>query len=77
MDSNNVDHYPLMELYIPLFGDVNHDRRINIKDVALAVLAFNSFPGKSRWNPDADIDNSGRVDMRDLVMIILNFNQHE
>jgi parallel beta-helix repeat protein len=77
MDAENVDHYPLMELYTRLLGDVNHDRRINIKDVALAVLAFNSFPGSSRWNPDADIDNSGHVDMRDLVLIVLNFNKHE
>lgn len=58
-------------------GDVNSDKVIDMKDVATGVLSFNSMPGSSRWNSNADLDNSGRVDMRDLTIIAHNFNQHE
>jgi hypothetical protein len=77
IDVDNVDHYPLMRPYGVLLGDVNGDGKVNLKDVMVAVQAFNSFPGTPRWNVAADLDNSGRVDMRDLVLIVLNFNKHE
>jgi hypothetical protein len=48
-----------------------------MKDVSDAILAFNSAPGSSRWNPNADIDANGRVDMRDILTIAINFGQHE
>jgi hypothetical protein len=64
--------------YSVLFqGDVNNDGVVNMRDISDAILAFNSFPGTPRWNPNADIDNSGRVDMRDIVIIVLNFGRHE
>ncbi len=56
-----------------LLGDVNNDGTVDMKDVALVVLAFNSFPNTPRWNKSADVDSSGRVDTRDLVIVILNF----
>jgi hypothetical protein len=64
--------------YSTLFqGDVNRDGLVNMRDISDAILAFNSFHGTARWNPDADVDNSGRVDMRDIVIIVLNFGRHE
>jgi parallel beta-helix repeat protein len=77
IDGNNTDRYPLTKPYVALLGDVNGDRKVDLKDVCAAVQAFNSFPGQPRWNTDADVDHSGRVDMRDIVMIVLNFNHHE
>lgn len=58
------------------FGDVNFDGTVDMKDVGVAILAFNSFRGTSRWNPYADLDNSGHVDMRDIVLIVLDFGKH-
>jgi parallel beta-helix repeat protein len=75
IDASNADRYPSMKPYVALVGDVNEDGKVDIKDVMLAVQAFNSFSGQPRWNPDADVDHSGRVDMRDIVLIVLNFNK--
>jgi parallel beta-helix repeat protein len=58
-------------------GDINADGTVNMKDVATAVLAFNSFPGQPRWNYHADLDSSGRVDTRDILIILLNYGKHE
>lgn len=57
-------------------ADVNNDGAVGIKDVAEAVAAFNSFPGKPNWNPYADLNNDGTVNTRDIVIIIFNFNKH-
>jgi len=57
-------------------ADVNNDGTVNMKDIADAVSAFNSFPGKSNWNPYADLNNDGTVNMRDIAIIIFNFNKH-
>lgn len=59
---------------VGMLGDVNHDGKVDMKDVALAVAAFNSFPGTARWNPYADVDNNGRVDTRDILIIVNNFH---
>lgn len=72
MPFTTVDgHYILSQP--PLKGDVNNDGIVNMQDIYMAVIAFNSFPGKSNWNPNADIDGNGHVDMRDIVTIIMNF----
>jgi hypothetical protein len=54
-------------------GDVNGDTVVDMKDVSLAVAAFNSYIGSAQWNYYADVDGDGRVDMRDIVIIVLNF----
>jgi len=80
IDANNTDRYPLMNQYVArlrLLGDVNDDGMVNMRDVLMAVQAFNSFRGYPRWNIDADLDGSGRVDMKDILTIVLNFNKHE
>jgi hypothetical protein len=60
-----------------IYGDVNNDGTVNMKDISDAVLAFNSFPlSSSRWNPRADLDENGHVDMRDIVIVVLNFGKH-
>lgn len=71
--SNNNDTY---ESLIHLFGlgDINNDGTVNMKDVMIAILAFNSFPDTARWNPNADIDSNGHIDMRDILLIVLHFN---
>jgi hypothetical protein len=60
---------------VRILGDVNGDGIVNMKDVASAVSAFNSWPGKSRWNPDCDLDLNRIVNMRDIVAIVMNFNR--
>jgi parallel beta-helix repeat protein len=61
IDSNNVDHYPLMNQYwIP--ADVNHDPKIDILDVVKITGAYGSTPISPFWNPHADIAQpSGKI----------------
>jgi hypothetical protein len=54
-------------------GDVNGDREVDIRDIALAGKAFASYPGHIRWNPAADINKDDLVNIVDLVLIVRNF----
>jgi hypothetical protein len=64
---------------IRLLGDLNGDRKVDMKDIAIAASAYGSYPGHPRWNPEADVAGleylvpDNRVDMRDVALISRNF----
>ena len=64
------------QIQIRIMGDVNGDGVVDMKDVASAVSAFNTWPGKARWNPNCDLDLNGIVNTRDIMTILMNFNKH-
>jgi hypothetical protein len=74
VNENNVDHYPLMSPWIPP-GDINGDGKVDMKDVAVAGVAFGSYPGHPRWNSMADENEDGKIDMRDIALIAKNFGK--
>jgi len=56
-------------------GDVNGDRKVDMKDIYACILAFMSKPGQPKWNPVCDINNDGVVDMKDIYTAIRNFGK--
>jgi parallel beta-helix repeat protein len=76
VNANNTDRYPLMKTWTPLIGDVNRDGKVDIKDLVLLIKAFGTYPGKPKWNPNADLNTDGKVDIKDLVLIIKHFGEH-
>jgi parallel beta-helix repeat protein len=56
-------------------GDINRDGKVDIKDVAIAAMAFGSYPGHPRWNSIADENEDGKIDMRDIAVICRNFGE--
>jgi parallel beta-helix repeat protein len=76
IDENNVDHYPLMNSWTPpLPGDIDRDGKVDIKDVAVAAMAFGSYPGDPRWNPMADENEDGQIDVKDIALVAKNFGK--
>lgn len=73
IDSENMDSYPLMNPY--MVGDVNHDAKVNMKDLYIVILAFGSSPGDDNWNGHADINEDGKVNMKDIYTVILHFGE--
>jgi len=66
---------------VTIVGDINGDRKVNMRDVGIAALAFGSQPGDSYWNPIADITGTeylvpdGKVNMRDIGLISRHFGE--
>ncbi|RLG43177.1 MAG: hypothetical protein DRN81_07110, partial [Thermoproteota archaeon] len=75
-----VDYYPLMNPYWNPC-DVDHDLKVNMRDVGLACRAFGSEQGDANWNPHVDITGpeplvpDGKVNMRDIGLICKNFGK--
>lgn len=80
IDENNVDRYPLMYVHWNP-ADINHDLKVDIKDVSIAAKAFGTVPGDTFWNPRADITGpiplvpDGKVDIRDVSLIAKSFGK--
>jgi hypothetical protein len=54
---------------ISLLGDLNGDGKVDVRDVAIVVLAFGSYPGHSRWSPRADVNKDGKVNVKDVALV--------
>jgi hypothetical protein len=75
-----VDYHPLMNRYWNP-SDINHDLKVDMRDVGLAGRACDTMPSDERWNPHTDItgpihlEPDGKVDMKDIGLIAGNFGE--
>ncbi len=78
IDADNRDNYPLLpqSQYVPIAGDLNLDKTVDISDAILAALAFGSYPGHPRWNGQADLNHDNEVDIFDIIILANNFGKH-
>jgi len=75
-DLQEIGHYVehgYYEIVPNNIGDISWDYKVDIKDVAIAAIAFGSFPEHPRWNQDADINGDEKIDIKDIATIALNF----
>jgi hypothetical protein len=56
----------------PLAGDVNGDKKIDGRDIALIAKYFGSTSG---FPPEADVNKDGKVDGKDIAIAAKNFGQ--
>ena len=49
---------------------------IDMKDIAYVAKRFGTTPSAPLWDPNADIDGSGKVDMKDIATVAKNFGKH-
>ena len=74
-NSSVCDNYPLMKPRNLLFGDLNFDLRIDMRDIGVAAWSLGSYPGHPRWNSYTDLNEDGRLDIKDLVLIARDFGK--
>jgi parallel beta-helix repeat protein len=86
IDANNMDRFPyLIEVKGPyILGDLNHDGRIDGKDLGAVAQAFASYgpdflysgsQPHPRWDPNADMNGDNKIDGKDLGTIAGNFGK--
>jgi subtilisin family serine protease/nitrous oxidase accessory protein NosD len=73
IDENNKDNFPLMNPYLP--GDITHDGKVDMRDIAIVAKAYGSGPGDSEWNPHADLNEDAIIDDSDLDIVVPNFGK--
>jgi hypothetical protein len=60
---------------VTIVGDVNGDGKVNLIDVFAVALAYGSYPGSPKWNPNYDINNDGKIDLIDYFIAALNYGK--
>lgn len=55
-------------------GDLNNDGVINMADVIILAIAFNSVRGDISYNPSYDLTHDGAINMADVIIIASKFN---
>ncbi len=73
INSNNIDYHPLMSAY--MCGDVNHDGKIDMKDVGFVARRFGIGQTDPLWNPHADVNEDDKIDMKDIGTTARGFGQ--
>jgi hypothetical protein len=56
-------------------GNLNGDAVVDIYDAILLANAYNSKPGNSNWNPNADINGDNIVDIYDAIILANNYGK--
>lgn len=56
-------------------GDANDDNVVDIFDLVILGLAYNSTPADPDWDARADINNDNAVNLWDLVLVGTNYNR--
>lgn len=62
-------------IYVGIPGDVNADRKVDMKDIGAVAKAFGSTVGHPRYNPNYDINFDGKIDMKDIGTSAKNFGK--
>ena len=59
----------------PYVTDLNYDGKIDIDDVVQSALAFGSYPGHPRWDPEAELTGDGKIDIDDVILVCIDFGK--
>lgn len=58
-----------------LRGDLNGDKKCDIRDIAIVAAAYGSFPGDPNWDPRADVYPDGKIDIRDVALVAADYGK--
>ena len=60
---------------VALIGDINIDRKVDLKDVYAVGRAYGATPGHTRWNVVCDINGDGKIDLKDYFTTCKNYGK--
>lgn len=69
---------PVWSFATHLIADIDGDGAVNLADLKMLIVAWNSNGGGGwgNWNPSADLDGDNSVNLADLKILIANWNRH-
>ena len=76
IDAYNMDHYPLIESYVNIMGDINGDGKVDMKDVGYVARRFMCVPADPLWDSSADVNGDGKINMLDIGTVARHFGEH-
>ena len=76
-DETNTENNAFRDVWIYVVGagDINVDEIVDIFDIVIVAIAFDSSPPDPRYNPNADINDDCIIDIFDITIIAINFSR--
>jgi parallel beta-helix repeat protein len=62
-------------VYVGTPGDVDGNRKVEIKDILMVVKAYGTNPQSLGWNPNLDINCDDKVDIKDVLITAKNYGK--
>jgi hypothetical protein len=62
-------------VFVSIVGDVSGDGKVDLVDVFKVALAYGSFPGHPKWDPNLDINNDQNIDLIDYLTTCINYGK--
>lgn len=61
---------------VGMAGDLNTDGKVDMRDIGLVAVAFGSYPGHPRWDPETDIWEDKTINLKDIGLVAKHFGDH-
>jgi hypothetical protein len=62
-------------VFVSIPGDINADRKVDLKDVFAVGKAYGSVVGDLRYKPNLDINGDGKIDLKDYFTACKNYGK--
>ncbi len=62
-------------IIVTMIGDINADRKVDLKDVFAVGKAYGSFLGQPKYDPNLDINSDNKIDLKDYFVVSKNFGK--
>jgi len=74
-ETDTADNTRDYTIKVKMEGDVSGDGIVDIEDIVIVAIAFESRPGQPDWNPIADLNFDGIIDIADVVTAAIHFGE--
>ena len=64
-----------IQILLTIPGDINGDRTVNLLDLVVIAIAYDSVPSDPNWNPLADIHKDNKITLLDLVAVAIQYGK--
>jgi hypothetical protein len=70
-DENNLADNEFIDsgLVVTGMGDINGDRKCELKDIYAVAKAYNSYPGQPKYDPNCDINCDYKIELKDYYTV--------
>lgn len=58
-----------------LLGDLNHDGKVDEKDLSIFQKSWHTRSGDANYNPEADLDKNGFINVKDFAIFGKNWGK--
>jgi parallel beta-helix repeat protein len=73
-ESDLADNARSIWMHVYIFGDINGDGKVDIRDLAAIAKAFGQTVPPA--NPDLDVNQDWKIDIRDIAVVAKHFGEH-